>query len=105
MLRSEMGACSTIIVPLNNTTDIAGFTFEFAPLKYIDDTIEVEFGYTVLRNIIDEDFSGARSVYAEDIDGNGDMDVLGAGDDGIAWWDLDNLFVRSREPRSIRIDD
>ncbi len=36
------------------------------------------------------DLSGARSVYAVDIDGDGDMDVLGASySDGITWWEND----------------
>ncbi len=37
---------------------------------------------------MDGDFLGAQSVYAADVDGDGDMDVLGAaaGDDQIAWW-------------------
>ena len=40
--------------------------------------------------IVDEDFDGANSVYSEDINGDGYMDILGAayyGDD-ITWWDI-----------------
>jgi len=41
------------------------------------------------RNIIDGSFDGAHSVYATDVDGDGDLDVLGAAveDDAIAWWE------------------
>ena len=40
-------------------------------------------------NTIDADFDGAESVYAADIDGDGDMDVLGAAYQAhdIAWWE------------------
>ncbi|MCD4848004.1 MAG: T9SS type A sorting domain-containing protein [Candidatus Aegiribacteria sp.] len=38
---------------------------------------------------IDEDFDGAYSVYSEDMDDDGDMDVLGAAGvaDDITWWE------------------
>ena len=38
---------------------------------------------------VDVAFDGARSVYAADVDGDGDMDVLGAAEnaDNIAWWE------------------
>ncbi|MCP4592752.1 MAG: DUF11 domain-containing protein [bacterium] len=38
---------------------------------------------------VDADFRGARSVYAADVDGDGDLDVLGAAysADDIAWWE------------------
>ena len=40
---------------------------------------------------ISETFDGARSVYATDLDGDGNMDVLGAAyyDNEIAWWEND----------------
>jgi hypothetical protein len=50
-------------------------------------------GHVVLQldseHSVDEDFSEAWSVYSQDIDGDGDMDILGAadGDDDITWWE------------------
>jgi len=43
------------------------------------------------EHIVDGTFDGAYSVYAADVDGDGDLDVLGAaqGDDDIAWWESD----------------
>jgi hypothetical protein len=40
---------------------------------------------------IDADFNGAESVYADDVDGDGDPDVIGAASvvDDIAWWEND----------------
>ena len=42
------------------------------------------------RHIINEDFNGASSVYSEDINGDGDMDVLGGAPWAydITWWDI-----------------
>ena len=46
-------------------------------------------GTSWTEHLVDGAFDGARSVYAADMDGDGDMDVLGAAvdDDDIAWWE------------------
>lgn len=41
------------------------------------------------KNIIDDNLDGARRVYATDIDGDGNADVLGAGFDEIVWFEND----------------
>ena len=45
--------------------------------------------YEFEENIIDDAFDGAAFVYSEDVDGDGDMDVLGSawGVDEVAWWE------------------
>ena len=40
-----------------------------------------------VQHLVANYFSSATSVYAADVDGDGDMDVLGAGNDDIAWWE------------------
>jgi hypothetical protein len=46
-------------------------------------------GTSWIEHTIDGDFDGARSVYSEDVDNDGDMDVLGAAEwaDDITWWE------------------
>ncbi len=46
-------------------------------------------GSVWIRQDIDDDFNGARSVDAADVDGDGDLDVLGTAtiDDEIVWWE------------------
>ncbi len=47
-------------------------------------------GTSWIRHRLDGDFDGASSVYAADVDGDGDTDVLGAAlyADEITWWDV-----------------
>jgi hypothetical protein len=47
---------------------------------------DVEFS---ARQVIDANFIGAIAVHAADVDGDGDMDVLGAARDGddVSWWE------------------
>ena len=49
-------------------------------------------GTTWIKHTIDSNFEWATSVYAEDVDGDGDMDVLGAARvaDDITWWENAN---------------
>lgn len=48
---------------------------------------------TPRENLIEGSFDGARTVYAADVDGDRDMDVLGAAwFDGVAWWEKDYLW-------------
>ncbi|MCA9435661.1 MAG: VCBS repeat-containing protein [Candidatus Omnitrophica bacterium] len=44
-----------------------------------------------IRHTVDPDFDGARSVYAADMDSDGDVDLLGAATNpgSIAWWEND----------------
>ena len=46
-------------------------------------------GTTWMEHTVDVAFDGARSVYAADVDGDGNLDVLGAAEnaDDIAWWE------------------
>ncbi len=50
---------------------------------------------TWTEHTIKDDFDGARSVYATDVDGDGYMDVLGAanGANDITWWENDGSEV------------
>jgi hypothetical protein len=72
------------------------------------------------KSIIDASFDGARSVYSSDVDGDGDIDVLGAGFSAteITWWEnldgsgvfwtehiIDDNFFGARSVHSIDIDD
>ena len=65
--------------------DIANGTSEDCNRNDVPDECE-DFG---LSNTIDDSFEHARSVYAADVDGDGDIDVLGAanGANDITWWE------------------
>jgi len=48
------------------------------------------YGISWTKHTIDGNFDGARSMYACDIDSDGDIDILGAAyKDGITWWEND----------------
>ncbi|MBD3163622.1 VWA domain-containing protein, partial [Candidatus Woesearchaeota archaeon] len=48
-------------------------------------------GNSWTKHVVDAAFSGASSAYAIDIDGDGDIDILGsaAAGDEIAWWEME----------------
>ncbi len=49
-------------------------------------------GETWTERVVDDSFSGAYSVFSEDIDDDGDQDILGAAyyDNDITWWENTN---------------
>ncbi len=55
---------------------------------------------------IEGDFNGAISVNSADVDGDGDMDVLGAAryDDDITWWDLTGDYLSNGSLESSVLD-
>ncbi|MFC1735105.1 FG-GAP repeat domain-containing protein [Candidatus Hydrogenedentota bacterium] len=46
-------------------------------------------GVTWIKHSVEQDFDGASSVYGADLDGDGDVDILGAGSNAgkITWWE------------------
>ena len=54
-----------------------------------DTNTDTDCEQTWTEHTVDDAFAGAASVYAADVDGDGDIDVLGAatGDNDIAWWE------------------
>ena len=76
-------------------------------------------GSSWTEHVIDGDFDGATSVYAADVDGDGDVDVIGASanDAGITWWEntagdgsawtehvIDDAFFYARSVYSADVD-
>jgi hypothetical protein len=70
-----------------------------------------------IKHVIDTTFDGAHCVYAEDLDGDADIDVLGAANlaDAICWWEndgtgdfikhvVDSTFDGARSVYTIDID-
>ena len=49
--------------------------------------------FIFVKHTITNDFDGARSVFATDVDGDGDVDVLGAAStaDNITWWEQEEV--------------
>ena len=58
--------------------------FAFCSLLFAQPTITTEW-------LVDGSFDGASGIYATDMDGDGDIDILGAGRDAgdISWWEND----------------
>jgi len=67
--------------------DVLGAAFSADDITWWENTDGT--GTSLAEHTIDGDFDGAWSVYAADVDGDGDMDVLGAAAqaDDITWWE------------------
>ena len=78
---------TTIDVAANKFTDTAGN----------NNTAATQFNWTFDNSVISSSADAAISVYAVDIDNDGDMDVLSASyaDDKIAWYENDEAAVPS----------
>jgi len=83
------GACSVYSEDLDGDGDM-----DVLGTAYYDDDITwweniSGSGSSWVEHTLDGDFASAVSIYSEDIDGDGDMDVLGAayGADDITWWE------------------
>ncbi len=68
-------------------TDILGAAQVGDDIKWWENTAGDASAWT--EHTVDGDFDGARSVYAADVDGDGDTDILGAAlfADDITWWE------------------
>ena len=67
--------------------DVLGAAFEADDIAWWENTAGNGTAWT--EHAVDSDFDGARSVAAADIDGDGDLDILGAAfeADDIVWWE------------------
>ncbi|MCK5034580.1 MAG: VCBS repeat-containing protein, partial [Candidatus Sabulitectum sp.] len=77
-------------------TDVLGAAFIADDITWWENTYDAGTGWgghtddtAWVEHTVDANFDGAISVYAADVDGDGDMDVLGAAPiaDDIAWWE------------------
>jgi hypothetical protein len=58
---------------------------------------------TPIEHLIEGSFDDAQSVCAADVDGDGDIDILGAANaDGIAWWENGNDWAEHTVDDSFR---
>jgi len=86
-----------VIADAATQTDWSGGPGVWPPMQYFGDRFDnetcISFDTSLTLNIsqhqVDADFDRAVSVYAEDIDGDGDIDILGAAwyESGITWWE------------------
>ncbi len=69
--------------------DVLGAAMNTDDITWWENTVGDGSSWT--EHTVDGEFDGAYSVYAADVDGDGDMDVLGAAfdDDAITWWEGD----------------
>ncbi len=74
----------------DNDMDILGVSFSDGDVSWWENNNGSGTSWT--EHTIDGDFTGVKSAYSADINGDGDMDVVGAShsDSTIAWWENDN---------------
>ena len=67
--------------------DVLGAAFNAGDITWWENTDGS--GTSWIEHLVDGDFDGAYSVFAADIDKNGDLDILGAAQnaDDITWWE------------------
>ncbi|MCD6588053.1 MAG: T9SS type A sorting domain-containing protein [Candidatus Fermentibacteraceae bacterium] len=70
--------------------DVLGAAVLASAIKWWENTDGI--GTTWIEHSVSGNFSGARSVYSTDLDGDGDADVLGAAEyaNDITWWENEN---------------
>ncbi len=68
--------------------DVLGAAYDAEDITWWENTDGAGASWT--EHLVDGDFIGPMSVYANDIDGDGDADILGAalGTENIAWWKI-----------------
>ena len=73
--------------------DVLGAAFNANDIAWWENTNVDGDGTTWMEHTVDGDFDSAVSVYAADVDGDGDLDVLGAAlfAEDIAWWENTNV--------------
>jgi hypothetical protein len=106
---SNFSASSTTVYTATFTPSGNGATtIDVAANKFTDtpgnnNTAATQFNRTFDNSVISSSADGARSVYAVDIDNDGDMDVLSASydDDKIAWYENDGASNPSFTARTI----
>ena len=77
----------------------------FLSIFFFSQSIFAQLSFT--ENIISTNADGAYSVYATDVDGDGDMDVLSASreDDKIAWYENDGNQVFTEQVVTANADN
>src|SRR4030095_15509551 len=89
------GACSvqTADVDGDGDVDILGAALFADDIAWWENNGATPPAFT--KRIVDDTFDGASSVQAADVDGDGDLDLVGAAltADAIAWWENNGALV------------
>ena len=103
------GAASVYSEDMDNDgdMDILGAAFSNGGIIAWWDNSDTSPGMIWVKHTVDRDFAGAVSIYSEDINCDGNMDILGAAlsDNDITWWDLNGYYtVGTLESSILEID-